>query len=50
MKFMKDGDAWRLMTGSSATTIYQKVSRSASATQFLVRIEGCGDWWNGLSF
>jgi len=31
--YEKDGDAWRLLTGSSATTIYlPKVSRSASAT------------------
>lgn len=31
--YKKDGDAWRLLTGSSATTIYlPKVSRSASAT------------------
>ncbi len=29
----KDGDNWRLLTGSSASTIYlQKVSRSANAT------------------
>ena len=31
--YEKDGDTWRLLTGSSATTIYlPKVSRSASAT------------------
>ena len=31
--YEKDGDSWRLLTGSSATTIYlPKVSRSASAT------------------
>lgn len=31
--YEKNGDAWRLLTGSSATTIYlPKVSRSASAT------------------
>jgi len=31
--YEKDGDAWHLLTGSSATTIYlPKVSRSASAT------------------
>ena len=31
--YEKDGDAWRLLTGSSATTIYlPKVRRSASAT------------------
>lgn len=31
--YEKDGDAWRLLTGSSATTIYlPKVSRSANAT------------------
>lgn len=31
--YEKDGDAWRLLTGSSATTIYlPKVSRSATAT------------------
>ena len=47
--YEKDGDAWRLLTGSSATTIYlPKVSRSASATSTSQELKVVAVGKNGL--
>ena len=44
--YEKDGDAWRLLTGSSATTIY--LPKGLKAVQLVrlepVKVEGCRGW------